>query len=636
MSFMDGRRTEPGPSRVRPHGNLMALRAAVIVLFAILGGRLAYMQIVKGEEYSERSRNNHIQSQQILPARGLIYDSAGRPLVDNVGTYSLTVVPELLPSSTDERRTLYLFLEQATGVPALEIQARVAQAEAEGLENQALAIRRNLPKEDALKLTEVVPDMAGVFLNIEPGRWYTGGDTYSSMLGYIGPITAEEWAVLRDEGYQFNQPVGKTGIEQQYESELRGRVGWSSNEVDAFGNIVQVLDTEPPVPGNSLHLSINADLQDYVAEVLTNNMGEARKAAAVVMDANTGAVLSMVSVPGWDNNIFSDPVERADEYQALLEDPRKPLLNQAVNLASPGSTFKLLTAAAALQEGNITPATGRDIPSMLKEFEGENGEIQQYWDWAAHGYVNLASAIARSSNLYFFQSSCGFFDEGIEGIGRDVEDSAYRLRYYAQRFGFGRPTGIDTGDEAIGIIPDPEWKRQSRSDTTVFNPEDAEWYHADTCFMSVGQGDVTATPLQVARMTAAIANGGSLVVPRLVWEVTDANGETVKTFDPEWETVPVEPQHLASIREGMELSVNASWGAAHQAFRPGVSLAGKTGTSEYLDQGVRREYAWFTGYYPMENPQVVITVYFDIGTGGGKAAPVAGQIMEYYNRVIVQ
>lgn len=634
MTLLEGKPPPtPVPTRVRPRASLTALRVVVIVLFGILVVRLTEMQLVKGDDYNERSQNNHIHSQQILPARGLIYDAQGRPLVDNAAFYSATIVPELLPGDEDERRELYQYLEQLLGVPYLESFGLVAQAEAEGNENQAIAVKKHLSREEALFLREVESDMPGVSLTIQPGRRYLGGNTFSALLGYIGLPTEEEWPRLRDQGYQFNQPVGKLGIESYYESELRGEVGWSSNEVNAFGDIVKVLETEEPVPGNSLRMSVDIDLQEYLQEVLTDNMGSASKAAAVVMDVDTGAVLGMVSVPTWDNNIFSEVELHEDQLGLLLEDPRKPLLNQAVNPAAPGSTFKLVTAAAALQEGNITPETSRNVDSLIKYFEGDDGVLYPLHDWAVHGWVDLYRAIAVSSNIYFYQASCGFPDEGIRGLGSDVHDSAYQLRYYAERFGFGRRTGIDTGEEATGIIPDPEWKRESRADD-FFNPEDREWYYADTCFMGIGQGDVTATPMQVTGMTAAIANGGQVPTPRTVWEVLSPEGEVVQAFEPELESVPVDPQYLADIRRGMWMSVNNEDGAGRRADVGGLDIAGKTGTAEYLSpDGVELEHAWFTGYYPFHDPDVAVTVFFDIGIGGEKAAPVAGQILEFYDQL---
>ncbi len=642
---LDPRPPDRGPAQSRPHGHLGVLKIVVLVAFGLLTLRLANMQIVHGAEYRERAANNHIQSEQILPARGLIYDRNGQPLVENVGVYTATLIPDFLPNATtaddwqDQRWAIYGHLENMLGVSALAIDTQVRAAEADDISNRAITVKTNLSQDEALMLSEAEVDMPGVTLTISPGRNYTGGNAFSAILGYIGPQTAEEWDRYQHEGYEFNQPVGKTGVELRYEKDLRGSAGVSANEVDAYGNLVNVLGTDPPTPGNSLRLSIDADLQNYVADLLAKAMASpayrATKAAAVVMDVNTGEVLSMVSIPDWDNNIFGDLRERSDEYLALLDDPRKPLLNQAINPAAPGSTFKLITSAAALQEGNATVNTTRDIESVVKEFVGENGVVYAYYDWRPHGFIGFYDAIAWSSNLFMFQISCGFADEGIKGLGDDIYDSARLLAFYARSFGLGRETGIDIPGESAGIIPTPEWKRESRSDLSIFNPEDQDWYHADTCFTAVGQGDDLATPLQIAVMTSAVANGGKVLTPHVVNAILSPEGEVVREIPTQYDQVPVSEENLAAVRIGMHKSVQ--YGAGVLASSNQIDIAGKTGTSEFvLPDGTVDEHAWFTGFYPYDDPQVAVTVYFDLGIGGNDAAPIAKRILEYYDEHVAR
>jgi penicillin-binding protein 2 len=289
----------------------------------------------------------------------------------------------------------------------------------------------------------------------------------------------------------------------------------------------------------------------------------------------------------------------------------------------------LITTSAALEEGNATPSTYRFVGSIVKEFVGENGVIYPYYDWRAHEDLNLYSAIAWSSNLYMFQISCGFSDEHIKGLGEDVYDSARLLSFYARAFGLGRETGIDIPGESEGIMPTPEWKRESRSDLEIFNPEDQEWYHSDTCFTAVGQGDVLATPIQIATMTAAIANGGRVLVPHVVEAILSPEGEVVRTIPVQYDEVPVSDENLAHVRRGMHESV--SYGAGSLAAVAGLDIAGKTGTSEFvLPDGRIDEHAWFTGFYPFTEPEIVVTVYFDLGIGGNDAAPIAARIFDYY------
>ncbi len=637
MSVLDGGFRGPSsPSRNRPHGNLRVLRLAVLTMFAILTIRLATMQILNGDDYAQRSRDNHIRATNILPARGLIFDRNGDQLVQNVGIYTATIVPEFLPKDDNgrpdvaARSEIYLWMERNLQVPALEIQERVKAAEADKLEGQPILIQKYLTREQAIMLDEASIGMPGVSLTVTPGRDYKTDESFSHILGFVGPQTAEDYRDLRKKGYQLNERVGKSGLESHYEAELRGQAGLSANEVDAQGQIIQRLRTQNAVAGNSLKLSIDKGLQEYVWQLLQDSKQEARVAAAVVMNAKTGAVYALVSYPSFDNNIFAQADVRGAEYEALLKDPRHPLLNQALSAAAPGSTFKLITAAAALQEGRITPATNRYIPNKDLEIKTETGEIDYLRDWKAHGLIsNLYEGIAWSSNIYFFQASCGILGEN-KGLGKDAEDSAARLGTYARFFGLGQATGIDIdAGEADGLIPSKDQKARDHSGSG-FNKEDREWYYSDTCFMGIGQGDVSATPLQIARMTAAVANGGKLLTPTVVSEVVGPDGKTVRGAKVEAKQVPVNASYLADIRRGMHESVG--YGAGARAQVAGLDVAGKTGTAEFFDKGVKYQHAWFTGFMPFDDPEVVVTVYFDLGVGGDKAAPVAGRIFDYFSQ----
>jgi penicillin-binding protein 2 len=628
VSVLDGGFSGPsGPSRNRPHGNLRVLRLAVVGLFAILTARLISMQIVDGNAYAQRSRENHIRATNLLPARGLIFDRNGEQLVDNVGIYTATIVPEFLPETQEERTEIYLWMEHKLGVPALEIQQRVKDAETDRIQGQAISVQKYLTKDQAIMLEEAATAMPGVSLTITPGRDYRTNESFSHILGFVGPQTTEEFREFKKKGYQLNERVGKGGLESRYESDLRGSAGVSANEVDAQGHLIQSLKTQEAVPGSSLRLSIDKGLQEYVWDLLESSKQEAKVAAAVVMSPKTGEIFALASYPAYDNNIFAQADVREAEYNALLKDDRKPLLNWALSAAAPGSTFKLITAAAALQEGRITPQTTRYVPNAKQEIKTETGEIDYLVDWKPHGLVDLYSGIAWSSNIYFFQASCGILGEN-KGLGSDVLDSAVRLGTYARMFGLGQATGIDIdAGEADGVIPSPDQKRRVHSGSE-FNPEDREWYYSDTCFMGIGQGDVAATPLQIARMTAAVANGGTLLTPRVVAEVISPDGTTIHETKIESKQVPVNAQYLADIRRGMHESVG--YGAGSRAAVAGLDIAGKTGTAEFFLNNVKYQHAWFTGFAPFDDPEVVVTVYFDLGVGGDKAAPVAGKILDYY------
>lgn len=635
----DERRLEAGFSRTRPHANLTALRFAVFAIFALLALRLVDMQILNGKEYAERATNNHIAAERIIPNRGLIYDRNGEALVENTGTFTATVVPALLPNpaiagGAEARHRIYLEVEAITGVPVLEIQARVAEAEEAGAEQIAIPVARNLSHETALMLSEAAIYLPGVDLVVTPWREYTD-PTFSHLLGYIGAQTAEDWATLISDGYAFNEPIGRSGLEAFYQDVLRGVPGSRTAEINAEGTVLNTLGEEPARDGSDLQLSIDSGLQTYMAERLQAALdadGNAKVAAAVAMDPDTGEILGMVSLPGYDNNIFADLENRADEYEDLIEDDRNPLLNHVLSPVAPGSTFKLITAAAGLEEGTLTPSSGISVDSLALEVVGENGVTYYFRDWAVHGYVDLRGAISVSSNHFFYMASCGLLDRGVGGLGSDVEQSAIILGRYANEFGLGQLTGIDiVGSEASGIIPSPEWKRRMKSDPEIFNPGEEEWFYADTCFMGIGQGDVTATPLQIAMMTSAVANGGYLVKPHIVDKIIAPDG-TEQEIETEWNRVDVSDEHLQVIREGMLQSVSGANGAARNAAVSGVQVAGKTGTAEFTRPGspVLLNHAWFTGFAPYDNPEIVVAVYVDIGWGGSVAAPIGGDIIEYY------
>ena len=630
-------RPQQGSSRNRPHGNLNILRASILLLFGILTIRLVYMQLINGSDYARRSTENHIVTANILPTRGLIVDRNGEPLVQNVAEYTATLTPEFLPDDKDgnhdeadkaTRYKIFLQLAKLTGAQVLDIQTLVKNAEDDGVAFIPIPIKKHLTQDQAIMMEEATADVPGVKLSITPARNYPAGNAFSHILGHIGLQDVKEAPALRKLGYATNEPVGKDGLEDRYESDLRGKIGYSRVEQDAQGRLITALKTDDAVPGNSLKLSIDAGLQKFVAELLqdsmrdsTGNYGDARVAAAVVMSTKTGEVYSMVSLPTYDNNIFAQTDKRADEYKSLaLDNVRTPFLNHALSAAAPGSTFKLVTASAALQNGNITPHTPWDVPSVRLEIKGENGVIYDLIDWRAHGRIDLYGAIQWSSNIYMEMASCGILGK-VNGLGKDIETSAVILGNYARGFGLGLPTGIDLYGESDGRIPDPAWKKRVTKDP-------GNWYYADTCFMGIGQGDVTSTPLQIARMTAAVANGGSLVTPHVVNEVVDPNGKTVRTVKTETKSVGINPDYLQVVRDGMRLSAQS--GAGKLASQPGLDIAGKTGTAEFKEDGATKQHAWFTGFAPFNDPDVVVTVYFDLGVGGDKAAPVAGKIIKYF------
>lgn len=626
MSFLgDELRPSPSPARNRPRGNLNVLRVSVVVLFAILAAQLVNMQLVRGGEYASRSELNHITRKDILPTRGLIYDRNGSALVENVGVYTAVITPLFLPDKQEDRYKVYLQVEKMLGVQALQIDTLVKEAEANNTDYIEVPVAKYLTREQALMVQEASVNLPGLSLIIKPGRNYIGGESFSHILGFIGDQDADVRPKYEAEGYALNEPVGRDGVELTYESDLRGQKGYTAAEQDSQGRLIEALATKPAVPGNGLKLSIDQGLQDYITGYLADTLDGATTAAAVVMSPKTGEVYALVSVPGYDNNVFNQPDKNVDAINALLtNNVTTPLTNKALESQAPGSTFKLITAAAALQEGHITQYTPFNVPSTLLELKDENGEAFYLVDWAAHGYLTgVRDALAVSSNHYFEMASCGILGQ-TPGLGKDIDESAVILGYYARAFGLGKLTGIDITGEYAGRIPSPQWMEQHYEG-------ERDWYYSDTCFMGIGQGDVLASPLQIATMTAAVANGGKVLVPHVLKEVLAPDGSIVRTAETKYTEAPVSAENLQVIREGMRQCVTAANGACAQVNVADWATAGKTGTAEFFKDGVKLQHAWYTGFAPYDDPEVVVTVYYETGWGGSKAAPAAGAFLKYFH-----
>jgi penicillin-binding protein 2 len=552
----------------------------------------------------------------VLPLRGLIYDRSGAPLVQNVANYTAVITPADLPDDKEKKEEVFARLGEVLNVPAQEIAQKVR--EEDGNPYEAVVIKDELDRDTALVLKELSPNLPGVELRVEARRRYPSADLTSHIVGYVGRISEEEYASLRPRGYILNDQVGKTGIEDDYEDVLRGKPGEELAEVDASGRQLDVLDARAAQPGQSVFLTIDLELQRQAADALRAFMGSSDNATAVVMDVKSGEILAMVSLPAFDNNLFSSAISQ-QELDDLLNQPGKPLVNHAIaEMYAPGSTFKTITGLAALQEGVAT--TGTVITSkgyITVENEYDPNVVYYFRDWAALGALDFYRGVAMSSDVYFYYLAGGKADEGFRGLGED------RLAQYARAFGLGELTGVDLPGESPGIVPDARWKEQNWGET---------WYVGDTYTFGIGQGYLAVTPLQLVNATAAIANGGTLLQPRLVKEIQDDHGNTVAAFGPEVRRqVPVNPDYLAVMREAMRQSVDS--GVASSAKVAGLSIGGKTGTAEFGEQHADGKYdthGWFVGFAPFEDPEIAVAVFVQRGGGFQNAAPAAARIFDYY------
>lgn len=592
------------------------LKGLVILMFGILVIQLINLQIIHGEEYKHQSAINAIREVPTAAARGLIYDRNGKALVSNSARFTLTVVPGDLPDGGEE--AVYRQISRVIGMPTDEIQAKVQ----EGIDNQGeyspAVIKTDVDRETALVLMELEPHAPGLRVQVDPARTYLTGDLLSHVLGYVGPISAEEYARLADKGYGYQDYVGKSGVEATYESELRGQNGKKLIEVDAAGRELRTISERPAVDGKNMVLSIDLDLQQQVTDILKQYSGTSLNAAAAVMDVHTGELLAMVSLPSYDNNVFSSSISQSD-LDALLNDPGKPLVDHVIaEQYPPGSTFKTIVGLAALQEGIATPATTITSNGYITvENEFDPNVVYVYPDWAPLGTLDFYGGVAMSSDVYFYYLSGGKPDEGFRGLGED------KIAQYARGFGLGERTGIDIPGEATGLVPDGQWKEDN-----IGEP----WTLGDTYNYGIGQGYVAATPIQMLDEVGAIANGGNLIVPHLVKGFQDSAGNPQDEIETKSRgELPVSSANLEVMRTAMRQSVTT--GVARNAASAAVDVAGKTGTAEFgqqHDDGKYDTHGWFIGFAPYEDPQIAVMVFVENGTGGNDASPAAAKIFDYY------
>jgi len=581
-----GRRARMEPSKsVDLTTRLASLGVGLTVALAALGLRLWQLQILQADYYAQLADVNRLRVHRLPSPRGLILDRRGTPLVTNRPAFSVWVVPAEV---VDPGRVLPQ-LARVVGVPEDDLWARWERSRRRPFE--PMRVRRDVGIRVVTALEERRQSLPGVQVEAEPVRVYPFGPAAAHVLGYLGEVSPEELEALRPRGYRAGDLIGKAGVERAYDEVLRGSDGEHAVEVDAAGRPLRVLREQPGQPGHTLVLALDRELQEEAARQL-----QGRSGAVVAMDPWTGEVLAMASSPSFDPNLFSVGISEQD-WQRLSADRRNPLLNRATASAyEPGSVFKVVTGLAALQEGRAASSS-----RFLCKGSLQLGRWV-FRDLVAHGVVDFTTGVAQSCNVMFWTLGLA--------LGPDL------LAEYAQRLGFGSPTGVDLPLEVPGMIPDPAYKQRTWQEP---------WYPGDTLNMAIGQGFVLVTPLQVARAMSAVANGGILLRPRLVRAVVSPEGHVVRTFSPEAQArLPVSDQALAALRRGLVAVVDRGTGQAARV--EGLQVAGKTGSAETA-RG--RPHAWFAGYAPASQPRIVVVVLVEHGYRGGvSAAPIARAILE--------
>jgi len=601
--------------RARWTARLAIFTTLALGLSSVLVWRLVDLQLIQGPAYSRLALVNRVHRIPLVAERGVIYDRHGVQLVINQPAWSLDLTTSALPSDDAARATELAEVAQLAALSRTELTVRLDQ---DTDAYRPFSVKSGLTDVQAQTANERLPSLPGVTLQRTAVRRYLDPELFSHLLGYVGPINAQEFKTLGPKGYLPDEVVGQAGLEAGLEDVLRGTDGWEDVLTDANGQVVKVLDKQAPIPGRSVYLSIDSGLQKSVHDTLVAGLTKAgsKAGASVVVDPRTGEVMAMVSYPSYDDNLFANGISQAD-YQKLLNDPARPLFDRAIaGEYPPGSTFKMITGAAALQEGKITGSTILDCPANL------TFGAWTYWDWAHYdlGLMNVVKALPTSCDTFFYQVA--------NLVGPDA------MAAYARDFGYGAVPGIELPGAAAGVAPTPAYKLQVCPYPT--GSPDCNWNVGDTVTMGIGQSYVLATPLIQAMYAAALGNGGTLLRPTLVHEVTDGAGKVLQHSSPiTVRQVPVDPQNLELLRTGMHQSLTGNWGTAAIARSLGFKWDGgcKTGTAQFGGSGVNLpSQAWFIDFAPYVDPEFAsATILEDAGFGEFTAEPVAVQFMNYYH-----
>jgi len=583
--------------------------ALVLVLFA---GKTAWLSMVQHGEYSALADFNKTRHYPILAMRGIIFDRNMTPLVENIPSFDIVAVPADLPKDKLAREQEAQNLEGMMGAESGSIAQKFSVMSLADINPTTLM--ENLPRDIAILVETKLTNLPGIEVKKNAVRRYSDKDALADVLGYVGKVTASD--IAQDTALSTIDDIGKSGIELSYDSSIRGIDGIVEREVDAAAHVTKESELQQETTGMNVVLTIDEPLQKEISDVLKKTLTQvssATGAAAVALDPNTGEILALVSVPSYDNNIFSDPL-LAGEYAKAVKDPSKPFFNRAVSgVYPPGSSIKPFYALAALKEGVITPTKkilstgGITVPNPY------NPNFPSFFaDWKAggHGWVDLTQAIAESVNTYFYTIGGGYGD--VQGLGID------RMMKYLSAFGFGAKASIDIPGENAGTLPSAAWKQETIGE---------RWVLGDTYNASIGQGYLLVTPLQLARGYAMLANGGKLVEPFVVKKVTDQNGKTVVENEPHITDVPaVDAGDMAVVRNALRVTVQS--GTATRLSTLPVAVAGKTGTAQV---GTNSAQAWFSSFAPYDHPTIAMVILVENGGEGTVAAvPAAKEIYDWY------
>ncbi len=606
--FETGWRGE-GEEDIPQKNNLGGLILIMFFFLTVFFLRITYLQVVRGAYYAEKADHNRIRTLFVDAPRGLIFDRNHKILADNQPKFDLVAVPGLLPTNSSEKGQLFQKINQTISLDQGETNKRLTSEKVDSF--LPVVLKEDLNREEALQLERLSIDWPGISVQKRAKRFYPLAEASAHILGYNGKISPEEFKSRSD--YLPTDVIGREGVEANYESQLRGTKGGQEFEIDSQGKTQRIVGEKNAVIGQSLVLNIDLDLQKEAYNALKDKVIESGGdgGAVVAIDPRDGGVLALANYPSFDDNEFEKGLS-PEKFQEFFGSSSRPMFDRAIaGTYPPGSTFKPLVAIGALDKKVITPSEVINCPDKL--------QIGQWTfaDWKYHGPTDLNKAIAESVNPYFYIIGGGWGDK--KGLGPE------NIKYYATLLGLGQKLGIDIPQEACGLVPDPDWKKATKQES---------WYVGDTYHLSIGQGDLLVTPLQLADYISALVNGGTLYQPHLVDYIENPDGTVAEKKKPVLLRKNIfSAGDLASVKQAMAMTVSSESGSGRRlqelGQQYGIQIGGKTGTAQNGDGD--RYHAWFVGFAPIENPEIVVVALVEKGGEGYQTAlPVAERVLAKY------
>ena len=592
--------------RFRPR--LRIFFAIVLIMLSCLIIRMWHLQVIRGDELSQRSENNSVRLRKIRPLRGLIMDTNGQVLVDNQPSFDIVFMPNRSKSVQDTEKKLRNLYEERSLVFSMEFPPSGKKRFV-----APVKLEKNISRKKLAVIETHALDLPGVAVEVVPIRQYLGGEMMAHLIGYTGEVSRDD--LLKDASGEasIGDITGKFGVEKYLDPYLKGKSGAEQLEVNVLGKEIKLIGRIQPVSGYNAVLTIDASLQKVAWEALNNMRG-----SAVAIDPRDGSVLALVSSPSFDPNLFNGGIS-IEDWETLSTNPSHPMENRAISgQYPPGSTYKLIIAAAALEEGLITPDT---TFSCNGSFELGN-RTYRCWNKRGHGHISLHRAIVESCDVYFYNLG------KLVGVDKIAE--------YARGFGLGSATGIDLLREKGGLIPTKQWKLSRFREA---------WQMGETISIAIGQGYNLLTPLQLVNAYAALANGGVVYRPRLIKRIETMDGHAIRTFEPEQKNrIPLSRKNIEILSRALWGVVNENGGTGSALRRKEADVCGKTGTAQVIglpeDEMARkrkvnlarfRDHALFVCFAPYKNPEIAIAVIVEnAGHGGSVAAPIARKIIDAY------